>query len=322
MLLKGKKCLNLTIMNNLIISIIICTYNREKFLLDCLQSLIDQQASRLLYEIVIVNNNSTDSTKIICTEFVSNNPDYQIKYFEEIKQGLSFARNRGIKESKGKYVSFIDDDAIAFPDFISNAVNFISSFPKALAFGGKVIAKYEMAKPVWENPISKRMITGHYDLGESLFRYKNSRKYPVGSNMFIKRSYFQSNKAFDPDFGRTNIDLNAGEEKELFVRIYSQGYSVYYTPDIRVFHQVDAFRLETGYIKRLSYGVGRSQAMIIKDSIMAERLVSLGIQISKFIFSIGIAFGYLFLLKPATFIHIIKHRYWVLFAYFQVINSR
>ena len=95
------------------ISVVICTYNRSRHLKNILNSLAEQEVpDDLVWEIVVIDNNSKDDTKDVVDEFTLKTP-IPVKYFTEEKQGLSHARNRGIVESEGKYVAFTDDDAIA-----------------------------------------------------------------------------------------------------------------------------------------------------------------------------------------------------------------
>ena len=97
------------------ISIVICTYNRQDYLPKCLMHLKNQNCRSEDFEIILINNNSTDQTEQICQGFLKENPDLNVNYFVEINPGLSFARNRGIKEAKGSIICFIDDDGFAIP---------------------------------------------------------------------------------------------------------------------------------------------------------------------------------------------------------------
>jgi len=102
-------------LNKILVSVIVCTYNREHYIERNLDSLSKQSLSVENYEIIIINNNSTDNTESICKSFIDNHPELQIASFNEHNQGHSYARNKGIQESKGEYLAFIDDDA--FVDF-------------------------------------------------------------------------------------------------------------------------------------------------------------------------------------------------------------
>jgi Glycosyltransferases involved in cell wall biogenesis len=96
------------------LSVIFCTYNREKYLYNALKSISQQNIPYHDYEIVMVNNNSTDSTESICKQFRYDYPGVNFRYFLETQQGLSYARNRGVQESRGDILVFVDDDATAF----------------------------------------------------------------------------------------------------------------------------------------------------------------------------------------------------------------
>jgi glycosyltransferase involved in cell wall biosynthesis len=100
------------------ISVIVCTYNRARTLHLMLESFFAQQdLNRLNHELIVVDNNSTDDTGQ-ATEAFSNHPGFS--YVLEGRQGLSFARNRGIAEAAGDFVSFLDDDVIVDPRWLAN----------------------------------------------------------------------------------------------------------------------------------------------------------------------------------------------------------
>ena len=93
---------------NPLVSIIICSYNRMQYLPKCLEHLKNQTCKTEDYEIVLINNNSTDKTELICKEYIQKNPELNVSYFLEKNPGLSHARNRGVEEAKGNILCFID----------------------------------------------------------------------------------------------------------------------------------------------------------------------------------------------------------------------
>ena len=101
--------------NNLLLSIIIPAYNVEKYIGECLDSLTRQNFNASLYEVIIINDGSTDSTEKIALEY-SSKYNY-IKVFSQTNQGVSIARNTGLKIATGKYVTFLDSD-----DFVSDNI--------------------------------------------------------------------------------------------------------------------------------------------------------------------------------------------------------
>ena len=85
------------------ISVVVCTYNREKMLPECLDSLANQRANKNLYEVIVVDNNSKDNTSKVANEFVTKYSNFKILF--EQNQGLSHARNLGLKEAKDRVES-------------------------------------------------------------------------------------------------------------------------------------------------------------------------------------------------------------------------
>ena len=131
------------------ISVIVCTYNRVKYLRICLEKLSIQTANSSEYEIIVIDNNSTDGTKLACESFINIHKKLDVNYFLELKEGHTYSRNRGIKESKGEYLAFIDDDAFVDVDYIENIKKAFSTYNIA-ALGGKITPRYESGNPpVW-----------------------------------------------------------------------------------------------------------------------------------------------------------------------------
>ena len=104
------------------LSLVIATYNRAASLLDTLKSVVRQNAPVEQWECVVVNNNSSDNTAVCFAEFVREYPDYNIRMVNEPSQGLSYARNRGIREGVGEYIAIIDDDEHIAEDFIASYI--------------------------------------------------------------------------------------------------------------------------------------------------------------------------------------------------------
>ena len=193
------------------LSVIICTYNRDDHIVKTLDSLYNQSALKTNYEVIIVDNNSKDKTSVICKEYIDNHAELKIRYFLETNQGLSFARNRGIKETNYEIISFIDDDAISTNDYVENLLKSFKTNKKAISVGGKVIPIYPKGKePTW---MSKYLwsIAAKVDQGNLTHEFKN--KYPVGCNMAFNKEIFDK-------YGLFNEDIKyRGDEKFLFLRL-------------------------------------------------------------------------------------------------------
>lgn len=293
-----------------IISHIICTYNRANYLPKALEALAHQNYSDFNdFEVVIINNNSTDNTQQVVDTFIQQYSNIKVIYANEEKQGLSNARNKAIEVSNAEWLAFLDDDAYVDADYTRNLINFIKSNTSIKAIGGPILLDFESSKPNWYT---------HY-LG-SLFGYfkpyKSSRLftknfYPRGSNMIFHRSLFQKYGRFNPNLGRIGRNMMGSEEKDMFQRIYKNNEKVYYLHTAIIYHLVPDFRTELDYIKKQSIGVGRSEHVRITQShtgvfskIISE-FFKWGASFLFFVF-------YSLQLKPAKGIMLIRFRYWVL----------
>ena len=239
------------------LTIIISTYNRAESLLRTLNSVIQQDADPATWECLVVNNASTDNTKKLFDELAQKHPDFNLRMVDEEQQGLSFARNKGIAESKGRYVAFIDDDETVAPTFVSG---YMSLFNAGYAFVamGAVIPVYESGRPKWMSTYTEKMIANPIDLGDTAFTISH-KIVPAGGNMAFNRELFNIYGSFDTDLGRIGKELRGGEETELFRRIRSLGERVFYAPKAIVYHHIGADKLTEEYVDKLSYGVGCSK---------------------------------------------------------------
>ena len=205
------------------ISIIVCTYNREKYIESLLGSLKKQEYPTKDYEIVFVNNNSDDETEKRCTEFREANPEVVFHYFNESKQGLSHARNRGILEAKGEILAFIDDDALAHANYLQNMSKAFKETDVDAA-GGRIYPKYESQRPVWMSKFLEPVMSV-IDLGDKNKPFPKN-KFPIGANMMFRKEVFEQAGNFNTDLGRTGKKMLGGEEKDLFFRMKAKNMSV------------------------------------------------------------------------------------------------
>lgn len=252
-------------------SIIVCTYNREKYLYGALQCIAENGFPKDAYEIVLVNNMSTDNTEAECHRFESDYPDVNFRYFVETNQGLSFARNRGIKESRGETLLFLDDDSYIQQNYLKNLQRQLNDHPEADAFGGKIDPIFESGEvPKWLSKWNYSWVSA-IDMGEKVCQFKG-KAFPIGANMGIRKAMLEKTGAFNTQLGRSKKNLMGGEEKDLFERIRQQDGNIYYFPDVMVHHVIPPTRTTKDYVKRLGEGVGHS-----------ERIRTLGVSRGKYL---------------------------------------
>ncbi|MDR0824133.1 MAG: glycosyltransferase [Prevotella sp.] len=245
------------------LSVIFCTYNREKYLYNALKSVAAEDFPYQDYEIVMVNNNSTDSTEDICEQFQSEYPQIDFRYFVEKNQGLSYARNRGVEESRGDILIFVDDDATVFDFYLSSIKLFFEAHPDVSACGGPIVPVYEVKKPEWLSRYTEQLIGGALYEGDKVKPFRNG-KYPGGGNSAFRKEVFEKYGLFNVDLGRKGTGLIGAEEKDLYDRLTRGGEVFYYLPLMGIHHYIPEKKLTKSYFKELTYSIGKSERIRTK----------------------------------------------------------
>lgn len=245
------------------LSVIFCTYNREKYLYKALKSIATQDFPSQDYEIVMVNNNSTDSTEKICRKFQYDYPQVDFRYFLETNQGLSYARNRGVKESRGDILIFVDDDATVFDFYLSFIKLFFEAHPEVSACGGPIVPVYEVEKPKWLSHYTEQLIGGALYEGDKVKPFRNG-KYPGGGNSAFRKEVFEKYGLFNVDLGRKGTGLIGAEEKDLYDRLTRGGEVFYYLPQMGIHHYIPEKKLTESHFKELTYSIGKSERIRTK----------------------------------------------------------
>lgn len=240
------------------LSLVIATYNRAESLLVTLNSVAAQTTPVEQWECIVVNNNSTDDTEQRFKEFAQAHPNLRLRMVNELRQGLSFARNRGIGEGEGEYIAIIDDDERIAPDFISSYIELFDSTPDAMAAGGPIVAEYPTGKPRWMSRFTERPIANTMYFGDKICIFPSGR-IPGGGNMALRRSAVKRYGVFDTALGYVGEQLIGGEECDLFERLQIAEAKYYYVPGAVMYHIIPKEKLSLEYLSRLSYNVGVSQ---------------------------------------------------------------
>lgn len=240
------------------ISLIIATYNRAEQLLTTLSSVAIQSASAELWECIIVDNNSNDATSERVASFIAEHPALNFRYIFEGVQGLSAARNAGIRASVGEIVAFIDDDERIVPEFINAYIQLFDTKADASSAGGKIITEYPTGCPRWMSRYTEEPIANPIDFGQEIGLFP-SHRIPGGGNMAIRRSVLDKIGYFNPQLGRTGNRLIGGEESDLFERMQQHGMHCYYVPKAVMYHIIGEEKLTKDYFCRLAFNTGISQ---------------------------------------------------------------
>ena len=291
------------------VSFIICTYNRDVYIRRSMESVAHQDADGHLFELVLVNNKSTDRTDVICREFAAAFPHLAFTYVIEENQGLSHARNRGIKEAKGDILVYLDDDAFAEKDFVREMISFYDAHPQVQCTGGKTIPLFEDGKPKWMSHFLMPLVAA-VDLG-SVAKPFSRTQFPIGANMAIRRAAIEEVGLFDTALGRKGKNLQGGEEKDMFNRIRAKGHQPWYLPTTVAHHIIPASRMTVDYIRKQARGIGFSEAVRTR----AIGYAALGrkhmAELMKWIASMGLFLYYLICLQPQKATFLLRFRWWV-----------
>ncbi|MEM7530775.1 MAG: glycosyltransferase [Chloroflexota bacterium] len=225
-------------------SVVICTYNRADLLTDVLQTICNQTLDSTDYEVLIVDNNSTDETARISDDFVSAYPN--VRYVVETQQGLSHARNRGWQEAKGVYIAYIDDDCKVPTGWLSEANTFVESYNPDV-FGGPYAAFYNTPKPAW----FKDTYGSHHPYDQTV-RLEESPNALHGGNLFIRRDVLEAVGGFNPRLGMSGTNMGYGEETALirYLQEHMPETSIYFEPTILVYHLVRADKMSIRWLMR------------------------------------------------------------------------
>ena len=243
---------------NIQVSAVICTFNRANYLRKAIQSLIKQTLSKSLFEIIIVDNNSTDNTEELVKKEFNNVPN--IHYFLEPIIGLSQARNTGFKNAKGAYIAYLDDDAIASPGWLETILKtFETVIPKPGCVGGKVEPIWEKPRPPW---LSDKLLQplSIVDWSEKPIVLKDNQ-YAVGANMAFPKEIIAQIGGFETRLGRKGKVMLSNEEIYVRDQLNCLGFAIYYHPQASVKHLVATSRLKKKWFINRAYWQGVSQAL-------------------------------------------------------------
>jgi len=212
-------------------TVAICTYNRADLLAGALESVLYQEGDSGLYEILVVDNRSTDHTRAVVEAAMQR--DARVRYVHEETQGIAAARNRAWQEGRGQYIAYLDDDGKASTNWLAVAARVIQQHAPDV-FGGPFYAFFNTAPPAWF-----REAYGSWEMGGLACELRDEQ-YLCAGNLVVRRAVFEALGGFDPCFGHAGAKLAYGEEVDFVrqVRMRLPGARIRYEPELRVSHLV------------------------------------------------------------------------------------
>lgn len=214
------------------------------------------------FEVVVVDNGSTDGTNETINSLIKNHPRYTIRYFCEPEPGLLSARHRGVLEAKGELLVFVDDDIEAVPGWLTAIVTGFDD-AKVQLIGGPSLPKYENDPPPWIETFWNTTSEGGrwcwhlslLDLGHKSNRINPS--YIIGLNLAIRRNAFLDLGGFHPDTYSNDLQHFQGDgEAGLTFAAEARGLIAMYEPAATVYHFVPATRMTIDYFEKRAKAEG------------------------------------------------------------------
>jgi glycosyltransferase involved in cell wall biosynthesis len=244
--------------NQLNLSVILCTHNRCDLLKKALESVAASTVPQSVeWEVLIVDNNSSDQTRQVAQQYCEQYPG-RFRYLFEEKQGKSYALNTGIREAHGKILAFMDDDVTVEPTWLWNLTSGLQSGEWAGA-GGRIFPQTAFTPPRWltlDGPHGMRGVLVLLDLGETPGEIS---VIPYGTNMAFRREMFDKYGVFRTDLGPSPHNELRHEDTEFCRRLLSDGKRLRYEPSAIVYHPVPESRLQKEYFLEWWFDVGRAQ---------------------------------------------------------------
>jgi glucosyl-dolichyl phosphate glucuronosyltransferase len=237
------------------LTVAIPTYNRADFLRQTLAGIARQDFSPDAFEVLVIDNNSTDHTRAVVAEFAGSNP--APRYLLETKQGLDYGRNRAIAEARGCIIVFADDDILMQPDWLTQLTAPLrtDTAHRVGAVGGEVIPVFPDGLPPWvaewHAPLAFRADAGPLE----------ARHSPMGANLALPKWVFEKLGVFHTALDRAAGNYFSGGDSEMVRRVRAAGLEVWFVPAAAVQHQMPASRTTFRYASRHAFDSARSRVI-------------------------------------------------------------
>jgi glycosyltransferase involved in cell wall biosynthesis len=248
------------------LSIVISTYNRCSLLEKALHALLSQADEAVTFEVLVVDNNSSDQTSRLAQSMAAQNPQ-KLRYFFEPKQGLSYGRNTGIANARSPIVAFTDDDVCVAPDWALQIKNAFQAHPDSDFVGGRVLPRWPTSPPSW-------LTKEHWpplallDYGDQPFQVDGTKQLClIGANVAFRKRAFETVGLFSIDFQRVRNGIGSLEDHEMLLRLWRANRRGLYLPQLVVTAEIEPERLDKDYHRRWHAGHGRFYAALRSEEL-------------------------------------------------------
>ncbi|HET8654376.1 MAG TPA: glycosyltransferase [Longimicrobiaceae bacterium] len=238
------------------LSVAVCTWNRAELLFQTLERMASslRVPDGVEWELLIVDNNCTDDTDAVIAAFVDRLP---LRRLFQPRQGLANARNLAVREARGDYIVWTDDDVLVDPSWLEEYRSAFRRWPEASFFGGPVEPSLPARRPAWLAEAWPLVRTAYavLDLGPELVALDHDRL-PYGANMAFRLDA-QRRFPYDPGLGHDAHGRIGGEETSVMRALLAAGAAGRWVPGARVEHVIPEERLSAEYLRAYYTGRGR-----------------------------------------------------------------
>jgi len=232
--------------NKPLITVAIATCNRADTLKRALSCIVNQELSaNHTYEVVVIDNGSTDRTEEVVRTCDSENAG-KVRYVQELRKGLPFVRNMAVRECRGEWLAFFDDDQLTDRRWLQTLYETATSSDAQFAGGSRDLV-------IEANEIPALSEESRFLLGEVLepvAQLYHNKFLPSTGNVLIRRSLFDEVGTFDQEV------LDGGEDSDFFNRVVRRGIKGAYNPEALVHHLISPNRLESDYLRWIAFRYG------------------------------------------------------------------
>lgn len=239
-------------------TVAIPTYNGASRLPKVLEKLKEQTGlENLAWEIIIVDNNSSDDTATVIKEYQANwSESVALKYFFEPEQGAAFARLKAVRKAQGEWIGFLDDDNLPEPNWIAEAYSFAQKHPQAGAIGGQIHGDFEVEPPEGFEKIQQFLAIREHGSEPYIFDAANIRLPPAAALVVRKQAWSESVPLRPKLTGKLPGLLIQGDDYEPLLYMHKAGWEIWYNPTMHAYHQIPHWRLERDYLLAIARGCG------------------------------------------------------------------
>lgn len=240
-----------------LISVALCTHNQADRLKRTLTDLRDLARPTRPWEIVVVDNASTDNTSQLLSAHEWRPSGVPVRVVREMRLGLSNARNRAIREAHGEYLLFVDDDETADPNWLVAYEHDMLRY-KPDALGGRIEVLFEHGeRPVWLQDELLGFL-GNLDHGDGRWLTDHATPF-YGGNFAVRKDIFTKVGEFDAELGRKGRVNAGGEDTEFYRRLLASDHTIRWVPGAIIYHRIQADKLRRRYFLDLHYRQGLAE---------------------------------------------------------------